>query len=116
MAKTVLLVDDDDDVREIAELMIADLGYDVIAAADGIAALSLAATRPLDALVTDIRMPGMDGYQLAGKVRALQPGIPVICITGYTALGGDQGNCSVLLRKPFRPADLESVLRRLCPN
>src|SRR5947209_5338619 len=101
MAKVILVVDDDDDVRDITEMMITDLGYEAVLAPDGFAALRVLEDQTVDAMITDIRMPGMDGYQLAEKVRKLKPRLPVICFSAYAHLSAGARHCEVFMRKPF---------------
>jgi signal transduction histidine kinase/CheY-like chemotaxis protein len=82
---SILLVDDEDLVREGTAEMMRDLGHKVATAAGGAEALSmLAAGLEIDAVVTDYKMPQMDGAALAKRVRADRPDLPVMLITGYT--------------------------------
>jgi PAS domain S-box-containing protein len=112
----ILLVDDDSAVREIAARMLRDLGYQVVEAGSGGAALDLLAREPRISLsVLDYAMPGMTGAEVAHEVHKRRPGLPVVFITGYadlTALkevGEDR-----IVQKPFREADLaEKVSRSL---
>jgi CheY-like chemotaxis protein len=110
---TILLVDDDDDVRESLSTVLEASGFRVLAAAGAKAALKLiAAEARIDLLLTDIRMPGYDGVQLAREVARAQPALKVLFISGYpgpTAAGIDQ---SRLISKPIRPSDLVRRVRR----
>jgi len=112
VGKLILLVDDDEDVRSVAEMMLTDFGYDVAAAAEGGAALRIARERQVDLLFTDVMMPGMNGFELAAAVRRLRPGLPVIAATGYMSIDACP-DCPILLRKPYRPHQLEAALRQL---
>ena len=110
----ILLVDDDGAVREITAKMLQDLGYDVVEAGSGGAALDLLAREPRIALsVLDYAMPGMSGAEVAHEVHKRRPGLPVVFITGYadlTALneiGEDR-----IVQKPFRESDLASKIGR----
>jgi PAS domain S-box-containing protein len=115
-AATVLLVDDDPDVRDYAASCLGELGYAVIEAANGpdaIAVLSSAAA--LDALVVDFAMPGMNGLEVTDRARALRPGIAVLLTTGYAdrsrfaeALGPE-----MVLGKPFRSPELAAAMTRV---
>jgi PAS domain S-box-containing protein len=110
----ILLVDDDGAVREITAKMLRNLGYDVVEAGSGGAALDLLAREPRIALsVLDYAMPGMTGVEVAHEVQKRRPGLPIMFITGYvdlTALqevGEDR-----ILQKPFREADLADKIGR----
>jgi CheY-like chemotaxis protein len=80
----ILLVEDNEDVRELAEAMLAAADYDVVAAPSGETALALLEREAVDLLFTDVIMPGgMNGLQLIEKVHAARPGMPVLVTTGY---------------------------------
>ena len=99
-------------VRVATAEMIRDLGHDVEEAASGSEALdSLESGVMVDVLVTDYMMPGMDGGELARRVK-LDYQIPVLLITGYTGTGEDLPNLPTLA-KPFSQADLAAALSAL---
>jgi CheY-like chemotaxis protein len=105
----VLVVDDDDFVREITTDILTDQGYDVLQAADGGAALeALSNGRIIDILLADVVMNKMSGPELARQVRVLHPLMPVVFMSGYAGLADDEGDLSLfqLIKKPFRPGDL----------
>ena len=81
----VLLVEDDDAIREVVERMLMFLGYQVTACASGEAALQAARADPhkIDVVLTDYSMPGMSGLVLAGELKILHSGLPVVMGTGY---------------------------------
>jgi signal transduction histidine kinase len=107
---SVLTVEDDPDIRELAVTMLADLGYRVTAAPDGVAALRILEQDPsIDLLFTDIVMPGgIDGFALARQALKARPGMKVLFTSGYSAsaLTGDRPAGGRLIGKPYRPADL----------
>src|SRR5689334_17012472 len=115
-AQVILLVEDDEFVRDIATFMIESFGYSVVVAEDGTKALETFKGRHVDALLTDITMPGMNGYELAEQVRKLKPKIPIICMTGYTTVPHDAKRCDTFLRKPFTPQELQSAIRHVLLN
>jgi CheY-like chemotaxis protein len=82
--KRVLLVDDNDQVRQFAQSLLAELGCDVVSAGCGAEALELLGREPVDILFTDVVMPGMSGIDLAGRARALRPDLPVLLASGYS--------------------------------
>jgi DNA-binding response OmpR family regulator len=110
---TVLLVDDDAMLRGILAQALADEGYAVLTAEDGEQALAIASTLDgqLDLVVTDIRLPVMNGLELAARLAYLKAPPPVLFMSGVTA---DRNTASPLLAKPFGPsAFLEQVARML---
>jgi len=109
----VLLVDDDSAVREVTAGILHDLGYRVVEAGSGGAALDLLDHQSkIDVLLVDFAMPGMNGAEVAREVHARRPELPVLFVTGYAdtdalAAAGDDG----ILRKPFVEKDLAAKLR-----
>src|SRR5690242_19169518 len=83
--RTILVVDDDADVRDIATTILDELGYEAIGAASGAAALAVLATEGhrIDALFSDIMMPGMNGFELAQRAKAAHPDLKIILTSGY---------------------------------
>lgn len=81
--KRVLIVDDDDLVRETLQFVLEDGGYLVYAASSGAEALRILERQPIDIVLSDIFMPGMNGFDLLRQIRERAPDIPVILITGY---------------------------------
>jgi CheY-like chemotaxis protein len=91
---------------------VADLGLEPVEAATGEEALLLAEAAPLDLLITDIRLGGIDGWAVAERIRALHPGIPIIYISGFPTQGKSLPG-AMYLAKPFRPFNLEAAVRKL---
>jgi PAS domain S-box-containing protein len=104
-AGTILLVEDEDDVRGFVSAALADLGYRVLVARHGAEALALAQREPtLDLLVTDVVMPGLGGPEVAQGLRRDRPGLRVLYISGYAPASDDasaEPPLAPLLRKPF---------------
>jgi CheY-like chemotaxis protein len=115
--ETILLVEDEAQVRAIVARMLAAQGYTVMQAANGEAALELlaSATAPIDLLLTDLIMPRMGGRELAERVRALRPQLKVLFTSGYTEDAIVQNRLLdhdiVLLHKPFTRASLAAKVR-----
>src|SRR5689334_14203450 len=82
---TILVVDDDEGVLNIAIAILEDLGYQTIGVTTGARALQVLATEGnrIDALFSDIMMPGMDGFELAEQAKALRPNLKIILTSGY---------------------------------
>jgi PAS domain S-box-containing protein len=118
--EAVLLVEDEDAVREVVLRILTRSGYRVRQVGSPIEALRIfeSGGEHFDVLLTDIVMPGMSGTQLASRLRELRPGLPVLFMSGYTtgpAPGGHElPSDGSLLHKPFdRPALLEALARVL---
>jgi signal transduction histidine kinase len=108
----VLLVDDDSAVREITAQLLAELGYAVVEAGSGGAALDTLQRRPdVDLMLLDFAMPGMNGAEVAREAHARRPDLPIIFVTGYAdaeALAHADERAVIL--KPFDDHDLASKL------
>jgi CheY-like chemotaxis protein len=107
-ARTLLVMDDDSAVREITAAMLTELGYSVVEAGSGGAALDiLRGDRPIDLLLADYAMPGMNGVEAAKAAIELRPGLPVLFITGFADLKAlrDVGEDRII-QKPFRDDEL----------
>jgi signal transduction histidine kinase/CheY-like chemotaxis protein len=101
---TVMVVEDNDALRELVVETLRDAGYRVIEAHDGRAALSLFARQaaPPDLVLSDVMMPGLDGFALAGEVRSRATSTRVLLMSGYSGAEVQEGE-QVLLLKPFTP-------------
>jgi len=112
----VLLVEDQDMVREMAELMLKRLGYEVLAASNGAEAVELLRenTDLIRCVITDLSMPGMNGWETLTALRKIRPQIPVVLVSGHDeahALGrGYAGQPHVFLHKPYLKSDLEAAI------
>jgi PAS domain S-box-containing protein len=111
---SVLLVDDEALVRASAAAMLADEGYKVVEASSASEAISLinGGLAP-DAVVTDYAMPGMNGVQLARAIRGMQPGVPILMITGFANLSEEELGGLPRLSKPFRQKELGEAVAEL---
>ena len=111
----ILLVDDEQLVRDGTAAMLRELGHRVVEAAGAGEALEkLQAGLRVDVVVTDYKMPRMDGAEFARRLRATQPALPVLLITGYSGHTDDTLGLS-RLAKPFRQADIAAALEDLTP-
>jgi CheY-like chemotaxis protein len=109
---SVLLVDDEDLVRNGTAEMLRDIGHEVHQASGGGQALGMLASGiSIDVVVTDYMMPRMNGAELASQIKARDPAMPVMIVTGYA--GGDLDLGLPQLAKPFRQVDLAAALDRL---
>jgi signal transduction histidine kinase/ActR/RegA family two-component response regulator len=111
----ILLVDDNDDVREVTAASLQSFGHSVVEAASGAAALALLdGGETFDLLIADYAMPGMNGRRLIEEAWRRRPALPAFLVTGYTdAAGLGQFERAVTtLKKPFKLRDLEEAVRK----
>ncbi len=117
-SETVLVVEDDPDVLDIAVATLTDLGYRILVAYDGVEAMSiLERDEPIDLLFTDVVMPfGINGIQLARQARKLRQDIKVLLTSGYTmqTLSAEYGaeNEFAVIGKPYRQGELAEHVRQ----
>uniref|UniRef100_UPI004056A043 MASE3 domain-containing protein n=1 Tax=Candidatus Electronema sp. TaxID=2698783 RepID=UPI004056A043 len=113
----LLVVDDDVNIAELAMNMLVSLGYQVTARTSSPDALALFAAEPesFDLVLTDMTMPQMTGAELAARLLALRPGLPVLLCTGFSELMDEQKAAALglraLLMKPFSKAELACAVR-----
>jgi len=112
----ILLIDDEPDIREIMHLSLMDAGHDVICAEDGIQGLELLGLHTPQILITDIKMPGIDGLEVLKRAKALAPEIEVIVTTGFADINKAtvalQNDASDFITKPVDDERLHLALDR----
>jgi CheY-like chemotaxis protein len=114
--RKVLVVDDDPVIRKSFDRVLSARGYAVITAESGQEALNKLSREDYDVVFTDIRMPGMNGLEVAERVKASQPWLPVVIVTGYGTEANEAraeaaGVCG-FLRKPLSPELIEYSARQ----
>ena len=111
----VLVVDDDPVVAKSFDRVLSGKGYAVITARDGPEALEKLAREDYDAVFTDIRMPGMDGLEVAARIKATRPWLPVVIVTGYGSPASEARAKEIgvagFLHKPLSPEMIEGIAR-----
>ena len=114
----IVVADDEIGIRLLIAEVLEEAGFEVLEAADGTEAVRLiGATADIDLVITDINMPGLDGFAVGGHARARHPGIPILFVSGRyddvsdrTTIEGYQ-----FLRKPFHLDALLGEVRKLLP-
>lgn len=117
---TILVVEDEEGVREVAERMLQEIGFETIAAWDGREALDIMERvgDTVTAVLLDLSMPRMGGAETLRQLRAMRPALPVVMMSGYTEedvapqFGNTGPGATAFLQKPFMAEDLISILRR----
>jgi CheY-like chemotaxis protein len=111
--KKVLVIDDDPVVGKSFDRVLSPKGYAVIAAANGADALDKLAREHYDVVFTDIKMPGMDGLEVAKRIKGANPWMPVVIVTGYGSEANEmqarQLGVSHFLHKPLTPELIEAT-------
>jgi DNA-binding response OmpR family regulator len=111
----ILLVEDDDPVRELIGRALRANGFDVVAASSGEEALDLEHHRHVDVLLSDVMLPNQNGFEVANQIHARSPRIPIVFMSGYydeaVAEAAHLDINSTILQKPFAMADLLEHLR-----
>lgn len=111
--QTVLVVDDDSSIRNVVSQMLGSLGYAVVTARHGLDAVHVfqAEGGRIDLVMTDLRMPVMDGYQAVELIRAAKPSARIICMSSYRAESCPAG--AMFLKKPFTLQSVQECVRKV---
>jgi len=112
---TVLIIDDEDLVRDVVARMIEDLGYAAITATDGPAGLAIVDNLPVDAVLVDLTLPQMTGAAVVTALRERRPNLPIILCSGFDREGWAL-RADAYLPKPFRIDTLDHTLAKLLPR
>jgi two-component system response regulator PilR (NtrC family) len=111
----ILIVDDDREIRDILSKMLAHMDFEVALASDGSEALDLFLLKPFDLILTDLRMPRMDGWTLAFHVKSKAPDTPIVLMTGdekNQIMPGLEGSCvDIVMFKPFRLEEIKKNIQ-----
>ena len=116
MYERVLIVDDDDALRESLAMILSAEGYELVSAARGEEALERIDETPVDVVLCDLRMPGIDGFELIPQLCRRLPGVPVILMSAHgttdLAIEAIERGAYDYLAKPFQPSELLLLLRK----
>jgi DNA-binding NtrC family response regulator len=110
--ETILVVDDEAEVRSLVREILTQHGYIVIDTGDPFEARRIAESQPINLLLTDVVMPIMNGLELAQRVEASSPTTKVLLMSGY-ATASVKGSGRPLVAKPFRSSDLVNAVRQM---
>ena len=117
---TVLVADDNEVAQRLCRRVLEKAGHKVLTASDGVEAVTLALANPLDMILMDVAMPGMDGLEAMRQIKVQKPGLAIVIASAHSmasdrerflAAGADD-----VLSKPFRLTDLTAVVDRLTAN
>jgi two-component system cell cycle response regulator DivK len=121
MSKRILVVEDQEDNRQILRDLLGSVGYEMTEAWDGVAGVAAAKELRPDLILMDIQLPLMDGYEATRQIKADPElkAIPVIVVTSY-ALSGDEGKareagCDAYVTKPYSPRQLLAKIKEFLP-
>jgi CheY-like chemotaxis protein len=117
----ILIVDDDEVVREATTIMLEDGGFEVVAVGDGQSGVDAIKAGPFDAVIVDLFMPGMDGLATTRAIHQHSPGTPIIAVSGFMFRGrcptmpnfgpmAMEAGAVATLYKPYRPNELVQVI------
>jgi two-component system cell cycle response regulator DivK len=122
MSKRILVVEDNEDNRQIIRDLLTSVGYELIEAADGMEGVAMAQHHRPDLILMDVQLPVMDGYEATRQIRTVPElaDVPIIAVTSY-ALSGDEAKtreagCDGYVAKPFSPRQLLAKLREFLPD
>jgi CheY-like chemotaxis protein len=111
--RTILLVDDDLELRDVVVAILTEPGYTVLTASDGYEALRTLVDRSVDLLITDVKMPGISGFELARQAKLMRPNLHVIYLSGQASGLDPKGpTYGVLVHKPLRAGELLEIIER----
>jgi two-component system NtrC family response regulator len=116
IVETILIVDDEKNYLLVLEALLVDAGYEVITSGSATEALEIAMSHDLDLVITDMRMPGLDGMEFLAQLRSRQPDLPVIMMTAYAtvekAVEAMKRGAFDYITKPFKNEELILTIRK----
>jgi two-component system cell cycle response regulator DivK len=121
MSKRILVVEDQEDNRQILRDLLSSVGYEMIEAGDGEAGVAAATKERPDLILMDIQLPRMDGYEATRRIKADPDlkAIPLIVVTSYALSGDDvkarEAGCDAYVTKPYSPRQLLATIREFLP-
>ena len=117
MPKNILVVDDEENIREIISEFLQTLGYNVVEASNGEDAIVACSKTKFDLVISDIRMPKMNGLKLLKSLKAYMPDLPIVLMTGYQPSKAQEESLTTkadgYLLKPFSLSSLRQVILKV---
>ena len=108
----ILVADDEKMIRSLVSLVLTAAGHQVLTAANGLEAIAMFRSfSSIDLVITDLKMPVIDGYEFVRVIRHDRPNARIVCMTGYSDEQYPQG--TTLLAKPFRPDEIRQMVARM---
>lgn len=118
--KKILIVDDEKNIRDILVKTLSFMGYEVAAASGGVEGLNLFLKGSFDLVLTDLEMPGLDGWTLALRVKGKSPNTPVVLITGSEKEAVmeklKESSVDSVVFKPFVLEDIQETVQKMLPT
>jgi two-component system cell cycle response regulator DivK len=121
MTKRILVVEDQEDNRQILRDLLQSTGWELVEAEDGVQAVAAVAKQRPDLILMDIQLPIMDGYEATRRIRSNpdNKAIPIIAVTSYALSGDDKkardAGCDDYVPKPYSPRQLMAKIRQYLP-
>jgi two-component system, cell cycle response regulator DivK len=122
MNKRILVIEDNEDNRQIIRDLLTSFDYELIETADGAEGVAMAQSHRPDLILMDIQLPEMDGYEATRRIRAIPEleRVPIIAVTSYALSGDDakarEAGCDGYVAKPFSPRQLLAKVREFLPE
>lgn len=121
MTKRILVVEDNEENRQILRDLLGHAGYKFVEAWDGEAAVAMASTDKPDLILMDIGLPGIDGYEATRRIRSdpSSGSVPIIAVTAHSLVGDEakalEAGCDAYVAKPYSPRQLLKKIREFLP-
>ena len=121
MTKRILVVEDNEENRQILRDLLGNAGIDFVEAWDGEAAVARARTDRPDLILMDIGLPGIDGYEATRRIRSdpSSRSVPIIAVTAHSLVGDEaralEAGCDAYVAKPYSPRQLLKMIREFLP-
>lgn len=118
--RRILVIDDEQNIQDILKWTLSCMGYEVVSAGSGHEGLNLFRKNSIELVLTDLNMPGMDGWTLASRIKKKSPNTPVVLITGSEIGALDEkpkGSCvDSIIYKPFGLEELQKTVQAMVEN
>ena len=111
LGKIILIVDDEDDILELLDVILSDEGHRVVSASNGVEALRVLAEEKVDLILTDIRMPQMNGIELLTELKNQGHHPPIVFVSGYSDISEEEAYALGVSRFIFKPFEVKTILQ-----